>query len=197
MPVVAQEEVNEKLTLWRGDYLHNYEKIKTFGIHAEERWIKSGLPSEKWVSLKISSPKTLLFIAEEEVLKHVSKSKLKDYRSPFVSFTGKKEIAKKYAFGIGSGEERRKGVLIEVKLTVLKKCYYPFEGVLSLHEPAVWVDNTGRRWIYLKNVPLSFTVQMEHRNLYEEFYNKTPKDDEVLLLGDLHSHELSAKVIER
>ncbi|MEW5949009.1 MAG: hypothetical protein AB1711_06315 [Thermodesulfobacteriota bacterium] len=185
---VAEEESNSKFTLFRGDYSEKKNEIERFGIQAEKRWSESGLPHQDWLNLTKSLPEALPFTAKEQIIKHVLKPE--GWRSPFVSFTRKKDAARQYAFG---REKRKEGLLITTTISAVKKYYLQFESfgesVILLDKPAILLDNLGRRWIHLRNVPFSIAGNMARG--MEDFYNNINQDDEFLLLGDLRPGEFT------
>lgn len=175
-----------ELTLFRGEDPKNENRLKQIGIEPKGRWSESGLHETEWLQLvKQSIHEALPFTAKEQIKKHVSKPE--GWRSPFVSFTRKKDVAMQYAFG---REKRREGLLITT-IIFAKRSFLPFnsfgEQVISLDKPAILPDNVGRHWIHLQNVPFSMEDKI--------FYKKITRDDEFLLLGDLQPGELEIEKV--
>lgn len=189
--LVASEKVNLKLTLFRGDYPEKEKEIKLYGIQAEKRWSESGLPHEDWLNLIKSPPEALSFTAKEQIKKHVLKPE--GWRSPFVSFSFKKDVARRFAL---NDHKPKEGLLITVAINFVEKYYLPIESfgesVISLDRSAILIDSFQRRWIYLPNVP--FSIAGKREDGMGKFYKKITGDDELLLLGDLQPNEF---ILER
>lgn len=167
---------NYFITLYRGDFPNKETELLSNGIKPKVRYREVGYPNEKWQKLMHYPPEILPSAAKYEFLRHVLKEHATKHRSPFVSFSGRRDVALKYA--LGEEQQRKKGLLITLNLRVVKE--YKWEA------SPIWgkllIDSAGRRWFFVPDCKFPGVVPQK---TMERFFSLGVRDAEYLLLGNL------------
>lgn len=178
--LMAKQLSNRKLTLYRGESCDAVSGLNERGIRWDARLNESGLSledlqqiRENFTSLFNTSPETVPIIAKSAILRHVARHR----RSPFVSFTGKEEVARRYAL---NNRQRKEGMFITTNVTVAEELTWEPFNVTGLY-----IDDVGRLWLHVPAYWPIFRREMLGQPEMVEALRLSVKDDEYLLFGDL------------
>lgn len=178
--LMAKQLSNRKLTLYRGESYDAFSGLNESGISWDARLNESGLSledlqhiRENFTNLSNTSPEIVPIIAKSVILRHVAQHK----RSPFVSFTGKEEVARHYALNNG---QRKEGMVITTNVTVAEELAWETINVTGLY-----IDDAGRLWLHVPAYWPIFKSEMLVQPEMVEALRLSFRDDEYLLFGDL------------
>lgn len=202
------------LTLYRGDKPGRQAEYATKGIQAADRWGAFGLPSDDFLRLDGMDPALVSALGAPTLKKHV----VHHEPSPFVSFTGSRRIAQRFALHDG---KRNAGILITIRVHIVDE--QAWDGPWGWTGAAGLRDTEGRWWLHVPNVPLPlieeiaagthpggagqpagsaagviagsaighFVVPEVEGGGTGQFHELGERDDEYLVLGDIMPREFT------
>lgn len=188
--VVVSRPTDRKITLYRGEYFDLRPTIKENGVRWDNRLDASELEDlpqilEEETFIAHTDPSILLVYAKSIITKHIAQQR----RSPFVSFSGKLNVAKKYA----TYKDEKDGLLITAEIRILKELAYERTPIRPPFNFGLFVDNANRIWIYVPFFRPHFNESLE----MVEAFQLANRDDEYLLLGDLYySDDFRMRIIK-
>jgi hypothetical protein len=170
------------LTLYRGEYPHLLSSLLGDGISFEARLRVTGLSLEDQQRIKDERLMLVNSMPESVPIKDstatIIKSHVAQYRrSPFVSFSGKHEVALCYAT---KGGERNDGLLITAEIKGGQEiAFVPFQAT------GLFIDHLDRLWIWMPAFKHMFKTEILCCPKTARAFRLALRDDEYLLLGDL------------
>lgn len=180
MLVLKEKPSTQTLTLYRGEYPDL--SLLRDGLSFEARLESAGLSLEDQQRIREERLVLVNSMPESVPIKDSSAAIIKSHvakhrRSPFFSFSGKPEVALRYATNEG---KRNKGLIATAEIKGGQKiAFAPFQATGLL------IDDLGRLWVCLRAFKHIFEMEIHYRPETAKAFYLAERDDEYLLLGDL------------